>query len=343
MNISNSDEDELLAGEPSNSHLLEKLNELINHTKVSANKINDYIQSNDIRSNNIESKVNKQEEKIDVISARVNELFDKSNSIIVSNELLKQNMLKNNLVIVGISANFGDELHQFIFNIAAFVGIKLARNDITNCYRIKNSHSGLIVVRFSNFEVRNQLLYNKQRQIITLGDLFELNNNELATQKVYVNPHVTPYFNKLITKARIEIREKRIHSYFISSQGLMVKVSPDSSCVAIVSLEQFNNIYDSRSDVHVDAVNDLINNISVSTPNEQTIAPLPKINLNQKPKSVTNKGKSGSVKRSKPDSKSPNGSNERQTRQKKHKSSASLNRTLNKSIQNNIVSKLIKK
>lgn len=223
MDVSNSDEDLLLEGEPSNSHLLSKLNELINHTKASSSKIDNYIQSNDARSHNIESKVKNQEEKIDIISSKVNELFDKSNQIIVSNELLKQNMLKNNLVIVGISADFGDDLQQFIFNIAAFVGIKLGRNDIINCYRIKNSHSGLIVVRFANLEVRNQLLYNKQRQLITLGNIFELNNSELAAQKIYLNPHVTPYFNKLITKARMEIKEKRIHSYFISSQGLMIK------------------------------------------------------------------------------------------------------------------------
>lgn len=228
----NFEEDELLRSEPSNAHLMIKLEEVLNHTKSTSNTIDNYIRTNDAKVNKIESKQVLHTNRLDALELRVNQIYERTDSIANSNELLKQNFLKQNLTIVGIPREFGNDLNQIIFNIAALLKVKLNRNDIVNAYRINNSKSGLIVVRFERMEIRNELLHIKQQTKITLGDLFEVNDDIIGDQLIYLNPHVTPHFSKMMAKARIAVKEKNIHSYFISTQGLMIKSSPDGPAMA---------------------------------------------------------------------------------------------------------------
>lgn len=117
----------------------------------------------------LESNLGSQSTRMDELERELDELSTKSGSIANSNEILMQNLLYNNLVVVGIPIEYGDDTNQMIFNIAAILRFKLNRTDIVNSYRIKNSYSGLIVVRFASMEKRNELLiHNKQRLAITL-------------------------------------------------------------------------------------------------------------------------------------------------------------------------------
>lgn len=173
---------------------------------------------------------------------------------------------------------------------------------------------------------RNELLHIKRRTIITVGDLFEMEDDNISSQLIYLNPHVTPHFSKLMARDRLAVKDKKLHSYYISTQGLMIKSSEEGPARAIVSFEQFYSILNSQND---DMVIDENNSepINVGHQNKQDGVALPKLkdNVSTTNHLTTSNAKVRS-KRSKPDSKTPKG-NTVQTRLKKHKSTPSHNRS----------------
>lgn len=221
------EEELLLNEEPSNNQLMTKILEVLNHTKAASDTVNNYIQSNDARMGKVESRVEAHHNRLDIIEHKLDKLSEQSETIHTANEVFKQNLLRNNLVVVGIPNDYGDDTNQIIFNIAAILKVKINRNDIIQSYRVKKSYSGLIVVRFAATERRDELLRNKQKISISLGDLFELTGDS-ASKPIYLNAHVTPYFGKLSAKARTAIKENLIHSFNISTRGLMVKSTMNS-------------------------------------------------------------------------------------------------------------------
>lgn len=327
----NLEEDILLNGEPSNTHLMSKLLEVLNHTKATSDTINDYIHSNDTRMGNVESNLDSHSNRLDTLELKIEQLSDHAASVYNSNEILKQNLLKNNLVIVGIPKDYGDDTNQIMFNIAAMLKVKLNRNDIVNSYRINNSYSGLIVVRFATMERRNEILHNKQRLPITLGDIFEV-NGDTGAQQIYLNPHVTPHFGKLSTKARLAMKEKKIFSFFISTQGLMVKLTADGDATAIITLAQLDKLIEPL-EVNMDT-NVLDSNITATSAAPGTVSSRIKINSAHSSSSSNRTNKPGplSAKRKKPDSISPKGGKSIQTRLKKKKQTTSPIRLHNDSV-----------
>lgn len=319
----NLEEEILLIDEPSNTQLMSKLLEVLNHTKTTSVTINNYIQSNDTRMVNVESNLDSHSKRLDTLEHKFEQLSDQAASVFNSNEILKQNLLKNNLVITGIPRDYGDDTNQIMFNIAAILKVKLSRNDIVNSYRINNSYSGLIVVRFATMERRNEILHNKQRLPISLGDIFEV-NGDAGSQQIYLNPHVTPHFGKLSSKARLAMKEKKIFSFFISTQGLMVKLSADSNATAVITLDHLDKLLEPL-EVNMET-NDLDTNITNHPKSIGAVST--KIKVNSAPSSSSLKyTKPGplSAKRNKPDSISPKGGKSIQTRLKKKKPMTSPN------------------
>lgn len=93
------------------------------------------------------------------------------------------------------------------------------------------------MVRLVTMERRNEISHNKPRLPSTSGDIFEVDGDAVA-QNIYQNPHVTPHFGKISSKARAAMKEKNIFSFYISTQGLTVKLTDNSYAIAIISLDQ---------------------------------------------------------------------------------------------------------
>ncbi len=138
-------------------------------------------------------------------------------------ELAKQSVLSRNLSIIGVPASENEDLKWIALSIFSNIGCKLTNKDIFSCYRIKkgNVFTDIFIVKINDFAVKNQILKSKVNKEVRLKDVMTIafQGNPI----IYVNNHVTPFFGKLLAEGRKAVKEKKIHSVWLTRQGCKLR------------------------------------------------------------------------------------------------------------------------
>lgn len=312
-NITESDEEGLLNPEPSNSDLMDMLKKVVNETSATSTAVKGYIVKNDARVGDLETKVDTVVSNIDDFRDQVNELMIKTNNVFASQELHKQSLLKHNLILMGIPSTIKTDLFQLVLSIANILEVNLSEGDVAAVYRIANSYSGLIVIKFSSMECKSEFLARKFQTKIVIGDLFD--GTDEPEQQIFLNHHVTPHFGKLLAKARSAIKDGLLHSCWMSAQGMLVRDSENNQPVPIVTDLHFMDFMNRNN-------NNVNHNRNVATSSHSSTSE-PRLRNNSKSSNaassiVNNK----SSKRNKPDHTSPMAINRSKQVNKKQKQSS---------------------
>lgn len=109
-------------------------------------------------------------------------------------ECLKQEQFKNNICVSGVpSAKLGENTNtnDIIIAIARALGIELTHTQFSS-YAVTNNK--FVIVHFFNHK-HKQTLINKIRikKSLMAEEVFGSSSNS----QIYLNDHLTPYFNKL--------------------------------------------------------------------------------------------------------------------------------------------------
>lgn len=155
------------------------------------------------------------DEKIDEVNQKVENAVlvgsqnaDKIDTLQASIEVLKQDQLKSNVCVSGVPPQLigNSSTSDIIIRIAQVLGISINNNNFSS-YAIANNK--FIIVRFFNLKHKQQLI-NKIRvkRSLMVEECFEGTSNS----QIYVNDHLTPYFNKLYLIARNAKKEGKLAS-----------------------------------------------------------------------------------------------------------------------------------
>lgn len=133
-------------------------------------------------------------------------------------ETLKQDQLKNNICVSGVPVQLitNDNTADVVVSIADILGIKLAKNQFTS-YAVANKK--FIIIRFHNYKHKSQLLLRiRAKKSLMVEEVFGNKSNS----QIYLNDHLTPYFNHLYLLARTAKKNNTIAS--ATSYGGRIRV-----------------------------------------------------------------------------------------------------------------------
>lgn len=156
-------------------------------------------------------------------------------------ELVKQNAISSNLSIMGIPMTENEDLTSIATKLFLLVGCKVTKADISGCYRIntRNSSLNIFIVKLKDFAVKHRILKSKVNKELRLGDVIKSNSiNE--NPNIFINNHVTPFFGKLLAEGRKAVKEKSIHSVWLSRSGCRLRFDIDGDEYTYRSINELN-------------------------------------------------------------------------------------------------------
>ena len=143
------------------------------------------------------------------------------------------------LEIVGIPSNVNHQnLEQKVLDIFEKVGCTVKNENIEACHRLSQK-SDRTIIKLSRRKDCLQMLAVKR-------DLQNVNMEELglpAGTKIFVNQSLCPYYKVLWSKSKRLRDINKIHSFYISNNGIKIKVNENSNPLSITHVSDFDEYF----------------------------------------------------------------------------------------------------
>lgn len=228
-------------------------------------KITDYKRETD-------EKFGELKQQVDIAMTTSNSNAEKIDELQASIETLKQEQLKNNICISGVPVDItkNNNTAEIIIAIADKLDVKLVKNNFSS-YAI--SENKFIIVRFHNYKHKHQLLLRiRTKKSLMVEEVFKTKSNS----QLYLNDHLTPYFNHLFLLARNAKKNGTIAT--ASSYGGKIRIRKnindaphtitcERQLISLIGLESANNTID-----YVQCV-DNTDDSSINTSHENSSSP----------------------------------------------------------------------
>jgi regulator of replication initiation timing len=171
-----------------------------------------------------------------------NELKKQLSAVKLEVEDLNQYGRNHNILIEGVPELGEENVMNLVNKLAVAVDETIVLNvDIQAAHRIpaKNKNKPRpIVVQFSNRQKRDAVLKKARSTRPKSTDFVQ----GVPTTNVYVNEHLTPYYNKLFYEAK-QIKVKKGYKYlWVSNSKLFIRKDGDSKAVKISCMDDLNKL-----------------------------------------------------------------------------------------------------
>lgn len=195
----------------------------------------------DVKFNAIDKELKEHGGRFVEIEDRISQFETKLVSAAYDRELIKQQVLKNNISIFGCPKSDGEVIAEVALEIFKAFGNEFSSSDFDAIYRTEGKRPSFssIIVKFVNFEKKLIALNNKAKKPVKLSDVY---SDKKSNAQIYLNNHVTPYFGRLLAAGRQAIKEELIHSCWIGATGCLIKLQKDGKPINIRTVEGFDKI-----------------------------------------------------------------------------------------------------
>lgn len=185
---------------------------------------------------------NKRIDDVVIVSEKTNERIEQLEA---SMEVLKQDQLRNNICISGvpIAEITNTNTSDIIISIAKTLGVEIAKHNFTS-YPVAGNK--FIIVTMYNSR-HKQTLLNKIRvkKSLMVEEVFK---NQKSNSQLYLNDHLTPYFNKLFMMARKAKVDGKIASASSYGGKIRARKTLDDAPIVITNERQLQTLIDSHDD-----------------------------------------------------------------------------------------------
>lgn len=175
-----------------------------------------------------------------MISKRLEKFETAANNTTYNSELQKQRQLKNNVCIMGVPSFEAESPITTAITVFKAVGCELSTSSIVSAYRTKGT-SSQIVVKLSNYDDKIKILNAKAKKVVRVSEI-AICDPSVATNFVFINNHVTPYFGQLLKEGRAAVKNRQIHSCWLSSSGCMLKLDEEGVSMNISTINELQKI-----------------------------------------------------------------------------------------------------
>lgn len=220
--------------------------------------------------------------KVDDIARRTDTIEDtqyqhaeKIQMLEINLELLKQENLKNNICVSGIPPAMikkENGTSKIIISIAKYLGVDVSASQFTS-YAVAGNK--FVIIHFYNMS-HKQLLINKIRikKSLMVEEVFQQNQ---SNSQIYLNDHLTPYFNKLYLMARNAKKDGKLASATSFGGKIRARKSEDDIPTLITHEQQLLAL-----------INDDVSDMSFSTVQQSTNTSIASTTANVSPSTSHN-------------------------------------------------------
>lgn len=217
----------------------QKIDLILANTTATRNELADYRTANDSRVNIVENQVGELLNRIAKLETSSSASSTNLEQIVSERELVKQIALKNNFCIHGVPRSSDENAIHIVEDLCNAIKYKFSSNKFLSAYRTKASdkYPGLIVVKCSSAEVKSAVMAAKMK-LPRLGLEGAVYGGR--DRLIFVNHHLTPFYSKLLYKAKMA----RINGFFVSERintnGIALRKHDDTiiNVRSIAELEQ---------------------------------------------------------------------------------------------------------
>lgn len=163
-------------------------------------------------------KMDEIKQQVDTVSDLSNTNADRIDELQAMVESLKQEQLKNNICFSGVPADkiVNGNTEHLIIEIGKVLNVTLTGSQFTS-YAVAGNK--FIIAHFHNHKYKRELLMRvRAKQSLMVEEVFNVQSNS----QIYLNDHLTPYFNGLHIAAREAKKQGKLAT--VSSYGGKVKV-----------------------------------------------------------------------------------------------------------------------
>lgn len=196
------------------------------------------------------NRINGVEQQVASVSSTVAQNTDRISQLEYTIQSLQQDKLRNNVCISGVPLDDNTDINEAIVRIAATLQVALRAIDFT-AYTAANNK--LIIVSFNNY-THKQMLLNKIRAKKSLM-VEEVFGAIQSNSQIYINVHLTKYFNNLYLMARLAIKQGKLTSATTSGGKIRVRKYEGDIPVIITDQKQLQTIIDMAADTSMEILN----------------------------------------------------------------------------------------
>lgn len=207
-------------------------------------------------------KIQELDNRIDNVEATTVQNSTKIQSLEISLEMLKQEQLKNNICISGVPpamVKSDNNTASIVIAIGKALGVECSASQFTS-YAVAGNK--FIIVHFYNMK-HKQSLMNKIRakRSLMVEEAFNGNSNS----QIYLNDHLTPYFNSLYLRARKAKAENKLASASSYGGKIRARKRADDMPLVITCESQLQALIDSDDSTNTSHVSLDTSNASADT------------------------------------------------------------------------------
>lgn len=216
------------AGEPTMRDLFEVI-------KKCANKddINDIKAQITAQNEETSIKIATTNKRIDQVVIENEKTNNKIEQLEASIEVLKQEQLRNNICISGVPCDIitGTNTSEIIIAIAKTLGVDIAKHNFTS-YPVAGNK--FIICAMYNARQKQTLLNKiRVRRSLMVEEVFEA--VEKSNSQIYLNDHLSPYFNRLFLIARKAKKDGKLASASSYGGKIRARKSLDDAPILITT------------------------------------------------------------------------------------------------------------
>lgn len=226
-----------LNNEPTLSDILKELQKV-----ASKQDISDI--SNEIKVFNTKSKERFEqiEEQITNIVQTHNERNELIASLAENVEQLKQDKLRNNIRISGIIPDWDGDCKELVMKIITKLNVQASVSDFTS-YATANKK--FVIVSFFNYAHKAAMLSKMRiKRSLFVEELFPATKSK---SQLYLNDHLTPYFNDLFITAFKAKKDGKLFSASSWGGRIRVRQTQNDPPKVIMNVDQLNDIIQTES------------------------------------------------------------------------------------------------
>lgn len=158
-------------------------------------------------------------------------------------ELVKQNELANNLVILKLPRIPDMDIRDAFLKLCDKLKVRVSIDDIQQIHRRpREGREGRddTLVSLKRHELKEEIRYAAQKQIIFSGDIFNLKPDQWSKQ-IRVISHTTRYYSEMLSIAKEARTERKICHYELTAQGVHIKRTQTSEDRFFISKTELLN------------------------------------------------------------------------------------------------------
>lgn len=200
--------------------------------------------------NQNKEKIEAVEQQVESISSVANTNTDRISVLEHTIHMLQQDKLKNNVCISGVPLDEQIKATEAVVKIAEFFQIQIAEYDFS-AYATANNK--FIIATFHNFGTKQSLL-NKIRSKRSLM-VEEVFGTLRSNSQIYINEHLTRYFNNLYLMARVAKKQGKLASALSSSGKIRVRKHADDVPIIITDEYQLKTLIEMEMEMDTQTSN----------------------------------------------------------------------------------------